>query len=375
MKGFRMERITPFIVMDILAKARQNPDAVHLEVGEPDIPPSPLVKEAFIRAINDDRFFYTPSCGIGELREKIAEHYRITYGVSISADRIIVTPGTSGAFLIVFSLLRQCGKRMILADPSYPCYKNFAYYAGIEPEFITVSKETHYEIDPEAVMAVSDVGSMLVSSPANPTGNIHRPETLAALIEVCHKRNMCFVSDEIYHGLVYDCQEHTALEYSDDAIVINSFSKAFCMPGLRVGWMILPESMIRKAEILIQNLLIATNTPSQYAVTAAFDYPYLAATRDRFRQRRDFLYSALRDIFTIDAQPQGAFYLWANIEKYSNDTLSFCNRLLEEEGVAITPGIDFGQRWTNYVRFAYTREIDVMQKGVARIRRFLERFS
>lgn len=367
-----MKRITPFIVMDILAKARKNPDAVHLEVGEPDIPPSPLVKEAFIRAVRDDRFFYTPSCGIWELREKIAEHYLRTYGVTVPPERIIVTPGTSGAFLIVFSLLRECCKRMILADPSYPCYKNFAYYAGIEPEFVTVGKETNYEIDPEALKASREAGSIMVSSPANPTGNIHSAETLQKLISVCREKEMCFVSDEIYHGLVYDSQEHTALEYSDDAIVINSFSKAFCMPGLRVGWMILPQSMIRKAEILIQNLLIATNTPSQYAVLEAFDYPYLAATRDRFRQRRDFLVGALRDIFTIDAQPQGAFYVWANIERYSNDTLAFCNQLLEQEGVAITPGIDFGSRWTSYVRFAYTREIPVMAEGVARIRRFLE---
>ena len=366
-----MERITPFIVMDILAKARKNPDAVHLEVGEPDISPSPLVKEAFIKAIHDNRFFYTPACGLWELREKISEHYKRTYAVDVPAERIIITPGTSGAFLIVYSLLRECGARMVLADPSYPCYKNFAYYSGIEPEFIPVGKETNYEIDPAAVKAVQNAGSIMVSSPANPTGNIHSKETLRELLKVAEEKKMCFVSDEIYHGLVYDSQEHTALEFSEEAIVINSFSKAFCMPGIRVGWMILPQSMIRRAEILIQNLLIATNTPSQYACLEAFDYEYLQQTRDIFRRRRDYLYAELKTIFDIDAQPQGAFYIWANIEKYSNDAFAFCNQLLEQQGVAITPGIDFGAKWTNHVRFAYTRDIEVLAEGVKRIRQFL----
>ncbi|HMK43605.1 MAG TPA: aminotransferase class I/II-fold pyridoxal phosphate-dependent enzyme [Dissulfurispiraceae bacterium] len=368
-----MERITPFIVMDILAKARQNPDAVHMEVGEPDIPPSPAVKEAFIKAIRDDRFFYTPACGIPELREKIAEHYHVTYGITVSPERIIVTPGTSGAFLIVFSLLRECGARMALADPSYPCYKNFAYFSKIDPHFITVGKETNYELSPDALKEAGNVNSIMVSSPANPTGNIHRKETLMALLDIAREKKICFVSDEIYHGLVYDSQEHTALEFSEDAIVINSFSKAFCMPGLRVGWMILPKSMIRRAEILIQNLLIATNTPSQYACLEAFDYAYLRKTRGMFKERRDYLYAAMGPLFEIEAQPQGAFYIWANISRYSRDALSFCNRLLEEQGVAITPGIDFGDRWTDYVRFAYTRDVAVLAEGVRRIRAFLEK--
>jgi aspartate/methionine/tyrosine aminotransferase len=186
---------------------------------------------------------------------------------------------------------------------------------------------------------------------------------------------MWFISDEIYHGLVYDAREHTALEFSDNAIVINSFSKYFCMPGIRVGWMILPEELVRPAEILIQNILIGSNTPSQYAALEAFDYEHLESVRNIFRERRDFLYSELKDIFEIDAKPQGAFYIWANINKYSNDTLAFCNELLEKEGVAITPGIDFGSRWTDHVRFAYTKDISELKEGVRRIRKFLDQFK
>jgi aspartate/methionine/tyrosine aminotransferase len=366
------DKITPFIVMDILARARKIPNAVHLEVGEPDLPPSPAVREAFIRAVRDNRFYYTPACGLWELREKIAEHYRTAYGVTVSPERIIITPGTSGAFLIVFGLFSRLKKRLALADPSYPCYKNFSYFYHIDPHFITVGKDTNYEISPDAVGSGKDLGAIMVSSPANPTGSICSPETMRELISLCDRQDMWFISDEIYHGLVYDAKEHTALEFSDNAIVINSFSKYYCMPGIRVGWMILPERMVRQAEILIQNLLIGSNTPAQYAVLDAFDYGYLAGIREEFRKRRDFLYAELRDVVDIDASPQGAFYLWANIGKYSRDSLAFCSELLDQQGVAITPGVDFGSRWTDYVRFAYTRDIPTLREGVKRIRKFLE---
>lgn len=373
LEGVNMGKITPFIVMDILAKARKIPDAIHMEVGEPDLPPPPAVQEAFVKAVRDKRFFYTPACGLWELREKIAEHYHAAYGVRVSPERVVITPGTSGAFLIVFALFAQLKKKMALSDPSYPCYKNFSYFLKIDPHFITVGKDTNYEIPPDSIKERNEIGAIMVSSPANPTGSVCSPDTMKQLVGLCSGRKMWFISDEIYHGLVYDNQEHTALEFSDDAIVINSFSKYYCMPGVRVGWMILPEKLVRPSEILIQNLFIGTNTPAQYAVLEAFDYGYLKSTREVFKQRRDFLYSELQDLFEIDAKPQGAFYIWADIAKYSDDAFAFCSELLDKQGVAVTPGIDFGSRWTDHVRFAYTRDISELKEGVRRIRKFLNK--
>ena len=373
MKKF-IDKISPFIVMDILAKARTMPDAIHMEVGEPDLPPSQKVEEAYIKAIKDRKFHYTPAKGLEALRGKIAEYYHEKYAVSVSPERIIITPGTSGAFMVVFALLTDREKRLLLSDPSYPCYKNFAYFLGSEPLQVAVGKDTHYEISPEKVKPRSDIGALVASSPANPVGNLYREETMRELIRLSQEKGFCFISDEIYHGLVYDKQEHTALEFSDSVIVINSFSKYFCMPGFRLGWMILPEELVRKAEVIIQNIFIAANTPAQYAALGAFDTDYLQYIRDTFRARRDFLYGELKKVFTVDAVPDGAFYIWVDISRYSNDSMGFCQRLLEEKAVALTPGIDFGRNQTeHYVRFAYTQDISKLKTGIERLKDFLKR--
>jgi aspartate/methionine/tyrosine aminotransferase len=371
-----IDKISPFIVMDILAKARTMPDAIHMEVGEPDIPPSERVNEAYIKAIRDKKFHYTPAKGLTELREKIAEYYQRKYKVSVSSERIMVTPGTSGAFMVVFALLTNMENRLLLSDPSYPCYKNFAYFLETEPRFINIGKDTDYEILPETVKSLKDIGALVVSSPANPVGNLYREETFAELIRLSDKGSFRFISDEIYHGLVYDKQERSALEFSDRVIVINSFSKYFCMPGYRLGWMILPEELVRMAEIIVQNIFISANTPAQYAALEAFDEGYLQNVRNTFKQRRDFLYNELKNIFTVDAVPDGAFYIWVDISRYSNDSMEFCRRLLDEKAVAITPGIDFGgNRTEHYVRFAYTQDISKLRTGIERIKEFLKLFS
>lgn len=371
MKKF-IDKISPFIVMDILARARTMPDAVHMEVGEPDLPPSERVNEAYIRAIKDRKFHYTPAKGLLELREKIAEHYKRKYNVTVSPERIIITPGTSGAFMVVFALLTNRGKRLLLSDPSYPCYKNFAYFLETEPIFVNIGKESEYEILPETVTSLNNIGALVASSPANPTGNVYREETMRELMKLADEKGFRFISDEIYHGLVYDKQEHTALEFSERAVIVNSFSKYFCMPGFRLGWMILPEELVRKAEIIVQNIYIAANTPAQYAALEAFDDAYLQHVRDTYKRRRDFLYGQLKDIFTIDAVPDGAFYIWADISRYSNNAMDFCEKLLDEKAVAVTPGIDFGSNRTeHYIRFAYTQEISRLKTGVERIKEFL----
>jgi len=368
-----IDKISPFIVMDILAKARTMPDAIHMEVGEPDLAPSEKVKEAYIKAIQGDKSHYTPARGMGELREKIAEHYKRRYNVSVSPERIIITPGTSGAFMVVFSMLINSEKRLLLSDPSYPCYKNFAYFLGTEPLFVPISKDTHYEISPDSLKSIAGAGALVASSPANPIGNLYREETVKELITLSEKKGFRFISDEIYHGLVYDKQEHTALEYSDRVVVVNSFSKYFCMPGYRLGWMIVPEDLVRTAEIIIQNIYIAASTPAQHAALEAFDEDHLRHVNSTFKARRDYLYNELKELFTIDAAPDGAFYIWADISRYSQDSLEFCRQLLDEKGVAVTPGIDFGQNRTNqYVRFAYTQDIPKLKEGVERIRDFLK---
>lgn len=368
-----IDKISPFIVMDILAKARTMPDAVHMEVGEPDLPPSDKVTDAYLKAIKDRKFHYTPARGLIELREKISGYYALKYKVTVPPERIIITPGTSGAFMVVFALLTSEKKRLLLSDPSYPCYKNFAYFLETEPVFAPVGKDTSYEISPEVVTSRDDIGALVASSPSNPVGNIYREETMRKLITLSEERDIRFISDEIYHGLVYDKQEHTALEFSDRVIVINGFSKYFCMPGFRIGWMILPEELVRKAEIIVQNIFIAANTPAQYAALAAFDDKYLKDVRETFRQRRDFLYSELKNIFNIDAVPDGAFYIWADISRYSGDSMEFCRRLLDEKAVALTPGIDFGRNHTeHYIRFAYTQDMAKLKRGIDRIKEFLK---
>jgi len=364
----RRDKLTPFLVMDMLSQAQGQEDVVHLEIGEPDLDPSPRVLEALQRAIKDRRYFYTPSLGLTELRERIAEFYERRYGVQVSPGRVVITTGTSGAFLVAYAITLNAGDRIALAIPSYPCYKNFAHLLDIQPEFLTVSKETNYEIRVDMLKG-KKVKAVHISSPSNPTGTLYSEETLRELADYCDKEGLYLISDEIYHGLVYDGREHTALEFSDRAIVVNGFSKYFCMPGFRVGWMVLPERLVRSAEVVIQNVFISAPTLSQYAALEAFDYEYLEKVKETFRRRRDLLYDGLKGIFEIDAPPQGAFYIWADISKYSKDSYGFSLELLREARVAVTPGVDFGTE--GYIRLAYTRDEETLREGLRRIRDFL----
>jgi aspartate/methionine/tyrosine aminotransferase len=363
----RCENLTPFIVMDIVKDAAKYNDAIHFEIGQPDLSPSPKVIESI--HVNAHQSMYTQSLGLLPLREKIAQYYLQTYGVDISPSRIVLTPGTSGAFILAYSLALSKGQTLGLSDPSYPCYKNVAQVLDVKPHFMPISKADNYQLTPLHVRN-QGLNALQISSPANPTGNIYSPQNLKDLILTCKEENIAFISDELYHGLVYEDEAHSALEYDKNAYVINGFSKYFCMPGFRLGWVIVPQSKTREAEILAQNLFICPSTLSQYAALEAFDLAYLKEVRGVFRQRRDALYEALAPIFNIDAKPQGAFYLWADISKYSDDGFEFAKKMLEDTHVAVTPGIDFGSQ-KHYVRFAYTREIPHMLEGVERIKKWL----
>jgi aspartate/methionine/tyrosine aminotransferase len=362
---------SPFYVMELVRKAQRYEDVIHFEIGQPDLPPPPGVGEALRRSVEAGQTFYTESLGLRALREKIAAHYRRDYGVEVDPDRIVITPGTSIAFLIAYELLAGPGDRIGMGDPSYPCYKNFAAMVDAEAVFLPAGAEKEYRLGVEDLEG-RGLDLLHLSSPSNPTGVIYDGKHLKKLAGYCREEGIAFISDELYHGLVYDTRAHTALEYSDEAIVINGFSKYFCMPGLRLGWMILPEDLIRPAEILAQNLYISAPTLSQYAALEAFDYDYLAQVRETFRKRRDWLYGELEELFAIDAKPDGAFYLWCDISRYGTDAVRLSERLLEETHVAVTPGIDFGSHGTrHHLRFAYTREIGHMAEGVERIRKFL----
>ncbi|GAB6065143.1 pyridoxal phosphate-dependent aminotransferase [Aquifex pyrophilus] len=371
----RADRLSPFIVMDILSEARKYEDVIHMEIGEPDLDPSPRVIEELERAVKERKFFYTPALGLWELREKVSEFYFRKYGVDISPERVAITTGTSSAFLVAYALLLNEGDRIILPDPSYPCYKNFAHLLDVNPLFVNVDEETNYEIRPEMIEGLN-AQAVHISSPQNPTGTLYSEEGLKKLVEFCEERGISLISDEIYHGLVYEGKEHTALEFSDNVIVINGFSKFFCMPGFRIGWMILPKNLVRKAEIIIQNVFISAPTLSQYAALGAFDYEYLEDVKRVFKERRDFLYGELKKLFKIRAKPEGAFYIWADISDYSQDSYAFSLELLRKARVAVTPGVDFGKNKTEkYIRFAYTRSIEELKEGVERIRKFLESIS
>jgi aspartate/methionine/tyrosine aminotransferase len=367
----RRDKISPFIVMDILREAKKRDDVIHLEIGEPDLDPPPKVIELLKRGIDERRYFYTPALGLPELRERIALYYEEKYGVSISPERVVITTGTSGAFLVAYSILLEQGDPIALADPSYPCYKNFAHLLCTEPVFIKVFPENNYQIRPEDLKGTS-VKAVHLSSPANPTGTLYDAENLRSLADWCEEAGVSLISDEIYHGLVYEGRERTALEFSDRAVVISGFSKYFCMPGFRIGWMILPEDLVRDAEKVIQNVFISAPTLSQYCALGAFDYEYLAKVRETFLERRNVLYEGLKDVFEIEAEPQGAFYLWARIDEYSRDSYEFSMRLLREAGVAVTPGVDFGKNDTDrFIRLAYTREVSELERAVERIRNYL----
>ncbi len=362
----RLRNLTPFYVMQILKNASKFEDAIHFEVGQPDLPPSSKVIAAAKEAIEGGRFGYTPAEGLEELRIKITAYYKHRYGLTIDPERIVVTPGSSGAFMLAYALTLDVGQKLAIADPGYPSYKNFAYMLGINPIFIPVQAETNYCITPKHLHD-QKIDALQISSPANPTGSIYSKELLEELIAYCEKQGITLISDELYSGLVYDGDFSTALQINDKTIVIEGFSKSFCMPGFRLGWVVLPPRLVEKARELTQNIFLAPPTISQYAALEAFDYEYLEHVRQIFQKRRDTLYDLLAPLFDLGARPQGAFYIWADVRRYGKAS-ELAKRFLEKVHVAVTPGIDFSQKLgEDFIRFAYTIDEAKMREGVARI--------
>jgi aspartate/methionine/tyrosine aminotransferase len=381
--ALRMQGISPFYVMELLQRAKQlehqGRDIIHMEVGEPDFPTPPEVVQAGIDNIQTGQVKYTPAAGLLELREKIAQYYQDHYHVDVAPHRIFITPGASGAFLLALGVCVNPGEEILLSDPCYPCNSNFIKLFGGIPSFVPVSAETDYQLTAELIehhWSESCKGA-IVASPSNPTGTLISETLLNAVIDIINDKGACFFSDEIYHGLVYGKQAATALKFSEEVFVINSFSKYFGMTGWRVGWLIVPEVFTRSVEKLAQNIFISTPTHSQFAALAAFSKTNLAELTRRnkeFSSRRDYLYTRLQQIgFKIKAKPEGAFYIYADCSDFTQDSFQFAKDLLEETGVAITPGKDFGHNHANtHVRFAYTTSLDRLEEGVARLERFIK---
>ncbi len=379
----RMNAIQPFHVMALLARARELEAAgrsiIHMEIGEPDyVTPQPVI-DAGIRALTEGHTHYTPAVGLAALRERISVFYRERYGVDVATRRIIITPGASAALQLVMAVLVNPGDTVLMADPGYPCNRNFVYLLNGEPQGLPVDASTDYQPGPAQVDAVwtPRTSALLVASPANPTGTLLTQQALSELYEVVMARNGSLVVDEIYHGLTYAAPASTALSVSDAIFVVNSFSKYFGMTGWRLGWLVAPQDYVADIDKLAQNLFLAAPTLAQYAALSAFEADNIAILEQRrevFRQRRDYLLPALRELgFDIPVTPEGAFYLYADCSRFTDDSYRFSKQLLEEAGVAITPGIDFGTHQPErHVRFAYTTSLEKLQEGVRRLREYLK---
>jgi aspartate/methionine/tyrosine aminotransferase len=367
--------------MKLLERAKQleseGHSIIHMEVGEPDFTtPGPIV-DAGRQALADGHTHYTAALGLPELREAISRRYRERYGLDISPGRIAVTPGASGALQLLLSVLINPGDGVLMADPGYPCNRNFVHLVSGIPQAIDVGAETDYQLSAKLVEDSwsSSTRAVLVASPSNPTGTMLSRRELAEIHRVVRKNSGYLIVDEIYQGLIYGIDDYSALEIGSDIFVINSFSKYYGMTGWRLGWLVASEDMIEPLDRLAQNIFLSAPTPSQYAALTAFSsetLDILEQRREIFRQRRDYLLPALEDLgFRFSTKPQGAFYLYGDCSQLTDDSASFAHQLLEQKGVAVTPGIDFGTNAPErYIRFAYTIDIELLKDGVGRIKEY-----
>jgi len=379
----RAQQIESFKVMDLLARASEltseGKDIIAMGAGEPDFPTPPLVAKAGIAAIESGLTKYTPSTGIPPLKQAISDYYLQRYGVVVAPERVIVTNGASAGLLMVFSLLADVGKNILMTDPGYPCNKQFLRLVEAQAKLIDVDKHTNFQLDPALIEQHWDEDSagILVASPANPTGTMLSKDALAALSVSVNKRGGALVVDELYHGLTYEEDAHSVLEVDQDAFVLNSFSKYFGMTGWRLGWAIVPPAAIEPMERLAQNLFISPPTIAQHAALVAFEQNTLAELERRrwqFKERRDVLATGLTELgFVIEANPQGAFYLYVNAAKFTDNSYEFCWSLLEEDGLLVTPGLDFGNNDSHHmIRFSYTTSIENIARALVRLATRLE---
>jgi aspartate/methionine/tyrosine aminotransferase len=372
--------IPPFIVMEVMEAAaaleRKGENIIHLEVGEPDFDTPDCIKEAGIRAIRDGKTHYTHSLGLVELREAIAEHYHQKYGVEVNPDHILVTSGTSPAMLLLFMSLLEAGDEVILPNPYYACYPNFVSMLEGTPVFVNVFEEEGFQYRPEEIRPLIGprTKGVFVNSPANPTGNLIPPERMKAVADL----GKTVISDEIYHGLVYEGEEHSILEFTRNALVINGFSKLYAMTGWRLGYLIVPPEFIRVLQKMHQNFFISANAFVQWAGIAALKEANADVTRMKniYNSRRKFIIPKLRELgLGITVEPTGAFYILANARRYTTHSFDLAFDILNKAKVGCTPGIDFGSNAEGYLRFSYANSIENIEEAMKRLSRYFQEYG
>jgi aspartate/methionine/tyrosine aminotransferase len=373
----RAQEISAFIVMDVLEKACelecQGIDIVHLEVGEPDFDTPECVKRAACKALDDGFTHYTHSLGMPELREAICEHYRDTYRVNVEPDQVLVTSGSSPAIFMIFSALLEGGDQVIISDPHYACYPNFIKFVQGEVVTVPVLEEDGFQFRPEAIQEkiTNKTKAVFINSPSNPTGNLLSPERMQAISEF----SPYIVSDEIYHGLVYEGKAHSILEFTENAFVLNGFSKLYAMTGLRLGYLIAPKKYIRSVQKIHQNFFISANAMSQKAGIAALKEAGgdVRRMKETYNKRRKFMISRLRELgFGITVEPTGAFYVFANAKHISNNSYELAFDILNKACVGVAPGIDFGPNGEGYLRFSYASSMKQIAEGMNRLEAYLK---
>lgn len=378
MRDSRRGEVDPFIVMDVMEAARQaeteGRHIIHMEVGQPGTPAPQGALDAVAGAMRDDPMGYTVALGLPALRARIARLYADWYGVTLDPARVIVTPGSSGAFLLAFTALFDAGDRVAIGAPGYPSYRQILSALSLEPVDLPTQTENRLQPVPDDFAAM-DIQGLMVASPANPSGTMLDRAAMTALIEACRSKGAAFISDEIYHGIEYEAKAVTALEITDDCYVINSFSKYFSMTGWRVGWMVVPEDHVRKIERLAQNMFICAPHVAQVAALAAMDCDEeLRGNLAVYAENRRLMLEGLPQAgFDRIAPPDGAFYVYADVSHITDDSLAFSREILDEAGVAVTPGLDFDPlRGGGTLRFSYARSTADIREGLSRLKTFMQ---
>jgi len=374
----RAQEIPPFIVMEVLERAheleKQGRHIIHLEVGEPDFQTPECICKAGARAIENGETHYTHSLGTLEFREAVCEHYYRKYGVRFGPERVVATSGTSPALFMIISALLEPGDEIIISDPHYPCYPNFVTFIGARPVFVEVYEQDGFQLRPDEIR--KRIGprtrAVIINSPSNPTGNL----LSAGRIKEISELGIPVISDEIYHGLVYGETEHSILEFTDDAFVVNGFSKLYAMTGWRLGYIIAPSEFVRPLQKIQQNFFVSAGSIAQWAGLAALTKADadVAQMRNIYDERRRFMIGRVRELgFGLTTEPSGAFYMLLNARHLCSSSYDLAFEILEKAGVGVTPGIDFGQNAEGYIRLTYANSLDNIKEGLDRIENFLNR--
>jgi aspartate/methionine/tyrosine aminotransferase len=373
----RAQAVHPFVVMDVVARAKQleaqGRDIVRMDVGDPDLPTPEVITRAAEAAMEAGDTGYTQSMGLPDLREAVSARFASKYGVAVSPDDIVVTQGTSPAMLLLFGALLDPGDEVILSDPCYPAYPNYVSFLGGVPVHVRARAENGFRmrIDEIEAAITPRTRCIMINSPANPTGTVLPPADLAAIAALADKHGLYVASDEIYHGLDFTGHDHTILEYTDRAFVLNGFSKLYAMTGWRLGYLVAPRAFVRPAEAIQQNFFLCANHFVQVAGVTALLHaePDVARMREIYDERRRYLVPALRGLgLTVEVEPTAAFYVFADASAWGSDSLALTYRLIDEAGVAAAPGVDFGPGGEGFLRLSYVTGLDRLKEGVSRLR-------